>query len=786
MLQSTKILLVTIFLCWLSQAVRAQNYTQTLKGTVLDKAVKTPLAGATVVLLDVEPTMGAMTDADGRFRLPAVPVGKHTIRVTYLGYKALTQPNVTLNSGKETELVLELEEDLLTTREVVIRAQVEKQKPLNELSTVSARTFSVEETQRFAAAVNDPARMASSYAGVAVGDDGNNTIVIRGNAPNGLLWRMEGVDIPNPNHFSSVGSSGGGISILSSQLLTNSDFLTGAFAAEYGNALSGVFDLKLRKGNSEKYEFTLQAGVLGLDAAVEGPIKLSDQTGSFLINYRYSTLSVLSKVGVNIGDATTDFQDLSFNIWMPAGKLGQFTLFGLGGLSKQQFQGTADSTLWDQNSDEQYIWDFSANTGVLGLTHSLVLSDNTFLKSVVAVSGTRNNDNAREFQHDYSLRELFDGGYRQVKTTVSSVLTHKFSARHLLRAGAYVNFYDYQFRQREWDDEAERLVEQLGNAGTATSLDAFAQWQYRVTERLTLNAGAHAIYFFLNNTSSIEPRVALKYAFSERQSLSLGYGLHGQIQPMGVYFVEDGNGAMPNRDLGLTKAHHLVLSYDQSLPGNWHIKPELYYQALFNAPVSRDVRDAFSLLNVYDGYSSEILTGSGNGRNYGVELTVEKFLTRGFYFLLSSTIFESKYQGSDGVWRDTRFNTNFVNSLVAGKEWNWNRRQKIRTVGLNLKLTWMGGHRESPIDLQASAEQDKTVRDETHAFEEQMPAYFRLDTGIRLKRNYEHLTTTLALDIQNTTNRQNVFGRYYDTKSDEVKYWYQAPLIPVLSYRVEF
>ena len=378
MKQPAKFFLIPAFaLCFTVTGV-AQNYTQTLKGTVLDKAVKSPLVGATVVLPGVEPAMGAMTDADGRFRLPAVPVGKHVVRITYLGYKELVVSNVTVNSGKETELTLEMEEDLLVAKEVVIRARVEKQKPLNELSTVSARTFSVEETQRFAAAVNDPARMASAYAGVNVADDGNNVIVIRGNAPNGLLWRMEGVDIPNPNHFSAVGTSGGGISILSAQLLSNSDFLTGAFAAEYGNALSGVFDLKLRKGNSEKREYTLQAGVLGLDAAVEGPMRLGSQTGSYLVNYRYSTLSILGKLGVNIGDAVTNFQDLSFNLWMPAGRLGQFTLFGMGGLSNQDYQGKPDSLRWEEYGHEQYGWNFKANTGVTGLTHSLVLNDRTY------------------------------------------------------------------------------------------------------------------------------------------------------------------------------------------------------------------------------------------------------------------------------------------------------------------------------------------------------------------------------------------------------------------------
>lgn len=782
--------LMAVILLLAACTVNAQNYTQTLKGAVLDKAVKTPLVGATVALISTDPVRGATTDPDGRFRLPEVPVGKHTLRITYLGYKELVTANVTVNSGKETELVLELEEDFVQANEVVIHASVEKQKPLNELSTVSARTFSVEETQRFAAAVNDPARMASSFAGVVMGDDGNNTIVIRGNSPNGLLWRMEGVDIPNPNHFSSVGTSGGGISILSAQLLSNSDFITGAFAAEYGNALSGVFDLKLRKGNSEKREFTFQAGVLGLDAAAEGPIRLGNQTGSYLINYRYSTLSVLGKLGVNIGDATTNFQDLSFNVLMPAGKAGVFTLFGMGGLSNQNNEGVADSLLWEDDAEKQYDYDFRANTGVLGLTHSLIVNDKTYLKNVVAVSGTENGGREDKLLYDYTTLRESDNRHLQRKLTVSSTLNHKFSARHFLRAGGYVNFMNFDFTQHEWNEENERLEEQLKNTGSAASINAFAQWQYRATERLTLNAGAHSLFFLLNNTWSVEPRASVKYAFSDRRSLSLGYGLHSQNQPLGVYFTkitdDDGNTTRPNHDLGLTKAHHFVLSFDQSLPGNWHLKPELYYQALFNVPVNAASPDGFSMLNEWDGFVNEGLDNTGKGRNYGVELTVEKFLTRGFYLMLASAAFESKYQGSDGVWRDTRFNTNFVNTFTAGKEWDWNRGDKNRTFGVHLKITQKGGHRETPVDLEASQALGETVRDESRPFESRVPGYFRLDTGVRLKRNYRALTTTLSFDIQNATNRENVFGSYYDTDTDKVEYYYQAPLIPILSYKVEF
>ncbi len=770
---------------------QSTKLTQTIKGTVLDKAVKTPLIGATVQMISKDGAassvmLGAVTDVDGQFRIANAPVGKIALRVTYLGYKEAVLNNITVNSGKEVDLTIDMDEDLISAKEVVITAKVEKEKSLNQLAVVSARTFSVEETQRFAAAVNDPARMASSYAGVVMGNDGNNTIVIRGNAPNGLLWRMEGIDIPAPNHFTNVGTSGGGISLLSAQVLSNSDFMTGAFASEYGNALSGVFDLKLRKGNQDKREYTFQAGVLGLDAAMEGPMKMGRQKGSFLVNYRYSTLSLLSKVGVEIGDATTNFQDLSFNTFMTAGKIGTFSLFGMGGLSNQNQGGEKDSVAWKTDLNKQYSFNFLAHTGVVGLSHSKAWNQ-TFLKTVLAASVTENGYEQTQFQPNYMELKQFDQRHTQLRYTLSSVLNHKFNTRHFIRTGAYVTFNDFNFTQADWNPENEAIEQKVKTKGLTNTVNAFAQWQYRPSEKLTLNIGAHGLWLLLNNSYSIEPRASVKYAFTERNALSLGYGLHSQVQPLGIYFAQSETSTnMPNQNLDLIKAQHLVLSYDHTMVNNWHVKTETYFQSMFDVPVSVEEADSYSMLNHTEGFETRRLENKGAGRNYGIELTVEKFLTRGFYCLLSAAVYESKYRGSDGVWRDTRFNGNYANTFTAGKEWGWNKKHKNRSIGLNMKFTHIGGLRESPLDLAASREKGYTVRDENRAFETQLPAYFRLDLGFRIKRNYDHLTTTFGIDLQNATNRKNIFGRYYDPSTFDVTTAYQTPLIPILFYKVEF
>ncbi len=778
------LILTTIF----AQNVWAQNLIQTIKGTVMDKSIKSPLIGANVVILNTNPLKGATVDAEGNFKIEQVAVGKYSLKITFIGYKDVVMNNISVNSGKELDLTIELEENAIQGQEVLIKAKIEKQKALNELSTVSTRAFSVEETQRFAAAFNDPARMATAYAGVVTGNDGNNTIVIRGNSPNGLLWRMEGVDIPNPNHFSAVGSSGGGVSILSAQLLSNSDFSTGAFAAEYGNALSGVFDLKLRRGNGEKREYTIQAGLLGLDIAAEGPLSKKHKKGAYLVNYRYSTLNLLKDLGLNIGAASTNFQDLSFNFTLPTEKMGNFSLFGFGGLSNQKATGVADSMKWKTELDKKYSYNFLANTGAVGLTHSLAFRK-SYLKTVISASNTANNQDVDEFQKDYSQRILSNQKHQQLKYTLSSIYTHKFNGQHLLRTGAYLNLIDFDFYQKNWNETTRKLEEQISNKGNAITTNAFAQWQYRPTEALTINTGIHSFYLNLNQKTAIEPRISAKYALSDRQSFSFGYGLHSQIQPLGVYFYQTKKEGTqtnykPNENLDFTKAHHFVAAFDQSFSGNWHIKTEVYYQNLYNVPVSKGNNRTLSMVNLTDGFIPEIFENTRKGRNYGLELTVEKFLTDGFYVLLSSSLYDSKYQGLDGKWYNTRFNGNIANSLLTGKEWALKR--KNRTLGFNLKLTHVGGARTTAIDLDASKRADETVFDYSKNFAVQMPYYLRADVGLRLKRNYKRMTTTLSLDIQNVTNRENVFNQYFDTNTKAIKYNFQAPLIPILAYKLEF
>ncbi len=788
-MKSLKAFIISLlFIVSLQTTSSAQSAVQTLRGTVIDKISQSPLPGAVIVLLNSSTNNATSSDAEGRFKLLNVPIGKQSIKISFLGYKEQVMQNLTVNSGKELVLTVQMEEDIQAMNEVVVEAKIEKNKALNEFSAVSTRAFSVEETQKFAAAVNDPARMATSFAGVLQAGDGNNNISIRGNSPNGLLWRMEGVEIPNPNHFSSVGSSGGGISILSAQLLGNSDFSTGAFAAEYGNALSGVFDLKLRKGNNQKREYTFQAGVLGIDVATEGPFK-KNYDGSYLINYRYSTLNILRDLGIQLDGATT-FQDLSFNVSLPTKKLGTFGMYGFGGISAQKVTAAKDSALWKENDFKRYNSNFVANTGAVGINHVKLFGNQSYLKSAVVFSGTQNKNITDKLLKDYStFQNEGEEVYNQSKITLNSVYTKKVNARNNFRTGFIINQLNYGITKRDRAD-TNILITRLNEKGSTQTVQTFFQWNTKLNERLTTNIGLHYFQLILNNTWSLEPRASLKYELTPKHNVTAGYGLHSQLQPIGVYFAKqnltDGTTIQPNKNLELSKAHHFVIGYDWNITSFSHIKTEVYYQHLFNVPISKDKTSTYSILNSMDGYNTESLTNNGLGRNYGLELTYERFLHKNLYYLVSASLYDSKYKAANGNWYNTRFNTNQAVSVTIGKEWTLSEKRKNRVIGFNVKSVYMGGWRNTPIDLERSKQKGETVFNDDKTFTLKNPDYYRLDIRVSLKRNYKKLTSTVALDLQNATNRKNVGGQYYNANTQQIQYFYQAPLIPILSYKLEF
>ena len=762
----TLFFIITALTLVCSYNAKAQ-YSQTIKGTVRDQASQALIPGANVLVLSTNPVLGTITDNDGTFKIKNVPVGRYDIQISFIGYETAVIQSVIVTSGKEVILNVDIKESVTTLNEVTVTAR-SKDKALNSMATLSARTFTVEETGRYAGGLDDPCRLVSSFAGVADGTLQSNGIVVRGNAPFGTGYRIEGITVDNPNHFAGEDFLGGGfVSILSKQVLSNSDFLTGAFPAEYGNALSSVFDMNIKTGNTEQYEHTFQAGVMGIDFASEGPFAKGGKA-SYLFNYRYSTFGIIhiilpKQTGLPI------YQDLSFKFNFPT-KAGIFSLWGTGGYESYNFGNEA------KKEEESFINDKSG-TGVIGIKHKLLLGSTGYITTSIGVNTSAKSNVLKKRWTDlnYYWDEKMDDIHG--KYIISTCLNEKISPRLVLRTGIVAENLFYRINNNK-SPAIPNPMEQIVDAkGGSNLLQAYLQIKYDILQNLSLNTGIHEQYFMLNNSHSTEPRAGIRWSVNDKNTLSFAYGRHSQIQMLNIYFVEQANPtvAVPNKNLGMIKADHFIAGYDLRISQNIHLKLEPYYQYLFNVPVEEN--SAFSIINLIDVNTfSKTLVNKGTGRNTGIDFTFEQFLSDGFYYLFTASAFDSKFKGGDGIERNTIYNKHFIINLLGGKEW----KVKMHNVlSINSRLYINGGSWISPVEYSDQA-------NPSAFFTSQQPANYRFDVSAGYTINRERYNTIWSVQILNVLDSKCPLEPNQDVSANQFSYTYGRVILPSVSWKIEF
>ncbi len=764
----------------LSVTAIAQQFTQTIKGKVVDQDSEIPLPYVNVMLLDTDPIIGSITDDEGRFIIENVPVGRYNLQASFVGYEPIIVKELTVSSSKVSYVEISMRENTVSLGEVVIKPVTNKEKPLNSMATVSARMLSVEEAQRYAGGFDDPARLVSSFAGVASGVN-SNAIIVRGNAPKSLQWKMEGIEIPNPNHFADLAGMGGGaLTALSGQLLANSDFFTGAFPAEYNNALSGVFDIFMRTGNNDDYEHTLQVGVMGIDVASEGPFKKGNNS-SYLFNYRYSTFGLVGQL-TNANEGI-EYQDLSFKLNFPTKKAGVFSVWGLGLIDGAKVK-VKDSEEWYYASDKE-DYDAIQFMATSGISHKIFINDKSQLKTTLAttVSGI-----------DWKIKRLNDQTELLPQSNIenttwnfvfNSSLNTKISKRHTNKTGLTATGLQYNMLFEDALVSGTPLTTITDETGFSTLLSAYSSSAIHLNNRLTINVGLNAQLFTLNNHFTIEPRFGAKWQWTANQQIGFGYGLHSRLERLNYFFTKDAvSGEFNNQDMDFTKAHHFVLSYSNNLSDNLLLKIEPYYQYLFNVPVVAN--SSFSFINLEDDwFINDKFENTGNGRNYGIDFTLEKYLTKGYYFMLTTSLFNSEYTGGDGIWRDTRFNMNYLFNLLGGREWSLGK-NKQNVLGLNVRVTYQGGERYTPYKLGESILAEEVVFDEANAFSQQIDPAFIAHFTASYKINKQKITHEFALKVLNATSYGDFQGFRYNLINQTVDENREFIMIPNLSYKIEF
>jgi hypothetical protein len=762
----------------------------TIRGSVTDKLTQSPLAGATIIILNSNPLIGTATDKNGNFKLSKVPIGRRQLKITFVGYAPYISEVYNVSSGKETIVEIPLEETIITSAEVEIKGDYRKYEAINKMATVGVRTFSIDETSRFAGSYNDPARMVANYAGVTSGVDNRNDIIVRGNSPVGLQWRIDGMEIPNPNHFAAVGTTGGPVTILNDNLMTNSDFFTGPYPASYGNALSGIFDLHMRTGNNEKHEYWFGIGWNGLEFGSEGPFSKKSKA-SYLFSYRYSLLDVISKAGIKL-NVVPQYQDLNFKITVPTNKAGVFTIEGIGGLSFiQLFDSKKKQSDW---MFPDYGEDLSngSNLGVIGITNQVFTNPSLRIKNQIYFVASEVYTRIDSFSNIARTPSPWAGERSsENKLSYSFLLFKKFSAKNSLETGINADCFLVNFADSVMNKGKFKV--NTNSRETMFFAKGYLQWQHCFSDQLRITAGVYGSRLFMNSTWAIEPRTGLEWILGKKHLFHFGAGMYSQMQPRVIYFIlsqlPDGSTQQTNHNLDFTRCWQLDLDYNYLLTQNLHFKTEIYYQHLYDIPVSRSIPE-YALSNqghefFLDRQYADSLLNLGKADNYGIEFTFEQFLYKNYYFLLSSSFFNSIYRGYDNVIRNSAFDVNYALNAVGGYEFVMGKR-KWGVMSFGLRATWAGGNPYIPFDVDASIANGEAIPDWQHAYQSRYPDYRRLSVRFGIKRNRPGYNLEFMLDLQYRTNYTNVYLQRIDPKTGEIRNFFQMGFFPMATWRIQF
>ena len=757
---------------------KTEKPTQTVRGIVLDSKTNAPIEFATVRIMNVG-SLGSTTDSLGRFRIDNVPVGRCNIQTSYVGYNTNIFNEIPVTSSKEVYMEITLDENIHSLAEVVIQPEIKKDKPLNAMTITGGRMISMEEAGRFANGFDDPARLSSAFAGVA-GDVGTNAVAIRGNSPQFTQWRLEGVEIPNPTHFADLTGLGGGfLSALSTQVIGNSDFYNGAFPSEYSNALSGIFDMQIRNGNNQKYEHTFQLGILGIDLASEGPISRKHGS-SYIFNYRFSTTSLATGNDMNL-----KYQDLSFKLNFPTRKAGTFSIWGIGLIDRYKPE-AIDRDEWETQGDRQ-----SGNTAfdkaAGGLTHKYLINADTSIRSSLAATYSKDRTRADQMTEDDKLVHVGDIRNSKWDIVFNSYLNKKFNSNHINRTGITVTGLQYDLDYKISPNFGLDIpMEQIskGNGGSCV-LSAYSSSVINLSNHLTTSLGITAQYFTLNKNWTVEPRAALKWSFNPKHALALAYGLHSRREKLDYYFVEqEANGKTEsNRYLDFSKAHHFGLTYDWNINSYMHLKVEPYYQYLFRIPVEEN--SSFSIINHQSFYLDRILKNRGSGVNYGIDITLEQYMKNGFYYMITASLFKSKYKAGDNIWRNTRLDKNYLLNILAGKEWMVGR-NKQNVLSLNGRIFFQGGDRYTPVDEGKSMIEHDIKFDETRAYSKKFDPSINGDISFSYRINKKKISHEFSIKMLNVGMRTGMHFYQYNEKTHKIEKKDGSGLIPNISYKIYF
>ena len=785
-------------------SLKAQN-TGLIRGKITDNNTKEPLIGATVVLNDSTNLKSAITDLNGNFELSSIPFGTFSLKVRFMGCedKVVSDIGVYDSKGVYIEIALDVHSENLD--EVVISAYQNPVESTDQMATVSARSISIEETKRFAGSLGDPSRMALSYSGVNTSGGDNNEIIIRGNSAKYLQWKLEGLEIPNPNHFGVYGSSGGLLNILNANNLGRSNFYLGAFPAHTGNVIGGVFDLSLRDGNSTSHKHSIETSLIGLSASSEGPLKLSEGA-NYIVNYRYSALGLMKKLGVVY--QAPEYQDLTFKINLPTKKLGKFSMYGMGGLGtnlEEDFFRKIDSSQFSLNAVGDTIYGFNEiaaeninkyNIGIVGIKHIIPLGKKNVLTNHINYSTVFSAPRTSDVNKDNFTTFLkSEGKFTNSALRYQPSLNTYFNEYNSIQTGIILSFRSFNSTLIEgFPDFTTKTI--LQSTDNSLLTQSYISYQNTSIKKLKIITGLHYTYFNLNNQHLLEPRLGMNYTLSDKSTIAFASGMHSTTESPEVYLFLDDSANIQSRELKLSRSWQTVISYKRQLSEKLFLTAEVYSQYIFDVPIAADSSN-FSLINEEVAFTDVALINNGKGLNYGLEIVLEKFFSQSYYFLATTSFFQSEYKLMEPHYRKSKYSNSYIINLLGGKEFKF---KKNKFFNINVRANFSGGKPYTPVLLEESIAAGVEVRDEKRANFNQLPPYIGVDLSLSYKWIRPKITHELKLDIfrlfeQNyydevfVPERLNSDGSISPVSIQQVQYGdgqTNSTILPVLYYKLIF
>ncbi|HLF64145.1 MAG TPA: hypothetical protein VI603_10345 [Saprospiraceae bacterium] len=761
-------------------AYTVKSYTQTIRGFIYDNATHQPIAQANVFITGDGGTIQLESDDNGQFLYEPKHGGRFDVIISHLSYELVHLQALQLSSTKDVVLEIPMTARIRELTEVNILAA--------SVRSVNNRFYTTteEETRRFPATFFDPARTATLFPGIYAANDQANGLVINGLSPALMQWYLEGIPILNPNHLANAGTlsdrssaTGGGVNMLSNQVLATTSLVTGALPARYGDAVSGVMDMQFRPGNVRKPEHTVQVGLLGIDFGTEGRLK-KDSEASYLVNYRYSTIGLLSALGVDFGDEKINFQDLNFNIHYPLSVQGGYVkVFGLGGISKTDLDGPKEPAERMDSRDISKV-EYDAGAAIGGATLQYPMRKGV-IKATMAISYTK-SDRAEDRLGPTALLPYSNELSKQTKFSTRVDWQGQRSNRLTVNGGVGLTYYSVN-ANGGYPQSGPFVVK-----GNTTLFRPYTQVSYVVTGDVVLRGGL-AISILSgraanddNSSGTIvpEPSLHVYWQAGEKFSIETGYSFSGMTTPQ-VTFQQ---GSM--LDLDLLRTHTFSFVFRDQIRSSTQLAGIINYYALTHVPADADIMSNYTILSEAGYPRSGPFSLEGKGRTISLALALRQDVYKGTFARAGIGWVHATHQGSSGILFSTAYDTGPWASFTGGKEWTSGKEYGDRVFGLNGGMHWRGGLRDQEIDLEESRAAGYTVYDDEGNFVIEVEDYFRIDLRVYLKKDKINKTATWSLDVQNLLSRENAFFSLYDPFLDAIRQTKQLGIIPVLSYRVDF